>query len=388
MYAQRFFAKFSASQIIAAATLALFAWAAPLRCVQAQAPAGAPIKVGAVIALTGPGAGLGIPERNGLLLAERVINEKGGIKGRPIKLIIEDDSSKPDIAKSKAERLIHEENVVALIGPSLTASTGAVGAVTNAMPLAHIVFTGLGPQIESTYKNMFHVLPPHTLNAKALLEYATKAINAKRIGVLHDSGYGSVVMGALKSVAGDYQVEFVSIEKFEVGASDVTAQAAKVKAANPDVVLVIATSPIPFRNAKQVAIKAPILAAIGSATYEYVKGMGEYADDITFAEFLVSEDPLPNQKEFSELYRKTYNASPKAFDAAGWDALHILAKALAAAGADAKTEALAAAIRAPYQGVMAKFDFSAPDMTGIALSSYVYSKLVKGKFTRLPFVNK
>jgi len=183
-------------------------------------------------------------------------------------------------------------------------------------------------------------------------------------------------------------VEFVSVEKFEVGASDVTAQAAKVKAANPDVVFVVATSPIPFRNAKQVAIKAPILAAIGSATYEYVKGMGEHGDDITFAEFLVSEDPLPHQKEFCELFNKSYNAYPKAFDAAGWDAVHILAKGLEGAGPDAKTEALAAAIRGPYQGVLAKFDFSAADMTGIALSSYTYSKLVKGKFTRLPFVNK
>jgi branched-chain amino acid transport system substrate-binding protein len=277
---------------------------------------------------------------------------------------------------------------VALLGPSLSASTGAVGAVTNGIPMTHIVFTGLGPQIEMTYKNMFHVLPPHALNARALLEYATKGLNAKRVAVLHDTGYGSVVMGALKGVAGDYQVEFVSVEKFEVGASDVTAQAAKVKAADADVVLVIATSPIPFRNAKQLAIKAPLLAAIGSATYEYVKGMGEYADDITFAEFLVSEDPLPHQKEFTELFRKTYNAYPKTFDAAGWDAVHVLAKALNAAGPDAKTEAIAAAVRAPYQGVVAKYDFSAPDMTGIALSSYTYSKLVKGKFTRLPFVNK
>ncbi len=354
----------------------------------AQAASGEPIKIGAVVALTGPGAGLGIPERNGMLLAERAINEKGGIKGRPIKLIIEDDSSKPDVAKSKAERLIHEEKVVALIGPSLSASTGAVGAVTNSIPLVHIVFTGLGPQIESTYKNMFHVLPPHTLNARALLEYATKGLSAKRIGVLHDSGYGSIVMGALKSVAGDYQVEFVAVEKFEVGASDVTAQAAKVKAASPDVVLVIATSPIPFRNAKQVAIKAPIVAAIGSATYEYVKGMGDYADEISFAEFLVSEDPLPHQKEFSELFRKAYNAYPKSFDAAGWDAVHILAKGLAAAGPDASTAALAGAIRGPHQGVMARYDFAAPDMTGIALSSYTYSKLVKGKFTRLMFTNK
>ncbi|MFN0316151.1 MAG: ABC transporter substrate-binding protein [Burkholderiales bacterium] len=353
----------------------------------AQAQTGTPIKIGAVVALTGPGAGLGNPERNGMLLAEKLINERGGIKGRPIKILIEDDGSKPDIAKSKAERLIYDEKVVALLGPSLTASTGAVGGITNGIPMVHIVFTGLGPQVEHSYKSMFHVLPPHSLNARALMEYATKALGAKRIGVLHDSGYGSVVMGAMKTVAGDYQAEFVATEKFEVGANDVTTQAAKVKAANPDVVFVIATSPIPFRNAKQLGIKAPLLAAIGSATYEYVKGMGEFGDDIVFAEFLVSEDPLPHQKEFVELYRKTYNTMPKAFDAAGWDAVHILAKGLTKAGPDAKPDDLAAAIRGPHQGVLAAYNFAAPDMTGIALSSYTYSKLVKGRFTRLPFTN-
>lgn len=362
-------------------------WMMAMFATSVQGQSGPPIKIGAVIALTGPGAGLGIPERNGMLLAERAINERGGINGRPIKLLIEDDSSKPDIAKSKAERLIHDEKVVALLGPSLTASTGAVGAVTNALPLVHLVFTGLGPPIELTYKHMFHLLPSHALNARALMEYATKAHAAKRIGVLHDSGYGSVVMAALKGVADRYNAEFVITEKFEVGANDVTTHAAKVKAANPDVVFIIATSPIPFRNAKQLNLKAPIVGAIGSASYEYVRGMGEFADDITFAEFLVAEDPLPHQKEFVELFRKHYNASPKAFDAAGWDALHVLANALRKAGANAAPAALASAIRAPYQGVMAAYDFAAADMTGITLSSYIYSKLVKGKFTRLTFKN-
>ncbi len=347
-----------------------------------------PIKIGAVFSLTGAGAGLGGPERHGALLAAKVINQRGGVKGRPIKIIIEDDGSKPDIAKSKAENLIYGEKVTALIGPSLTASTGAVATITNAVPMIQIACTGLGPPIERSYKKLFHVLPPQVLNAKALLEYATKAAKAKRIGVLHDSGYGNVVMTALKSVAASYEVEFVATEKFEVGATDVTTQAAKIKAVNPEIIFVIATSPIPFRNVKQIGIKQPILAAVGSSSYEYVKGMGDFADEIIFAEFLVAERPLPHQVEFVNLYQKEYGALPKTYEAAGWDAVHILAKALEKAGPDASAEALAAAIRAPTQGVLATYDFGKDDMTGIELSSYTYSKLVKGQFTRLPFSNR
>jgi branched-chain amino acid transport system substrate-binding protein len=344
-----------------------------------------PIKIGAVLSLTGPGAGLGLAERNGIQLAEKLINEKGGISGRPLQILIEDDGSKADIAKSKAENLIFNEKVKAMLGPSLTASTGAVAAITNAQQVPQFAITGLGPQIELTYKSLYHMMPPQTLNARAMLEYTTKALKAKKIGVLHDSGYGQLVTNALKEQSGSYGVEYVAIEKFEVGASDVSTQAAKVRAANPEVLFIIATNPIPFRNARQMRIEQPIVSAIGSSAYQYVKGMGEFGHDIVFPEFVVSEDPLAHQVEFVNQYKKAYNELPKNYEAAGWDAVQVLARALQKVGPDATPEAIAKAVREPYRGVTASYNFGAPDMTGIELSSYVYSKLVNGKFTRLPF---
>ena len=357
----------------------------PLLPFVAAAQSKEPIKIGAVLALTGPGAGLGQAERNGIQLAEKAINDKGGVKGRPLKILIEDDGSKADIAKSKAENLIFNEKVVAMIGPSLTASTGAVAAITNAQGIPQLAITGLGPPIELTYKSLYHLMPPQTLNAKAMLEYTTKGLKAKKVGVLHDSGYGQLVTNALQAQASAYGIEFVATEKFEVGATDVSTQAAKVRAANPEVVFVIATSPIPFRNARQMRIEQPIVSAIGSSAYQYVNGMGEFGHDIVFPEFVIGEDPLPHQVEFVNLYRSINNALPKNYEAAGWDAVLILSKALEKVGPDAGPEALAKAIREPYKGVLATYNFGASDMTGIELSSYAYSKLVNGKFTRLPF---
>jgi branched-chain amino acid transport system substrate-binding protein len=356
--------------------------------IRAQTAQGEPIKIGAVVSLTGPGAGLGQPERNGMLLAEKDVNDKGGVQGRPIKVLVEDDGSKADNAKNKAEQLIFDEKVVTILGPSLTASTGAVAAMTNNEGMAELALTGLGPKIELSYKSLFHLLPPQELNARAMLEYATKALNSKKIGVLHDTGYGQVVTNSLNALKAQYGVEFVAVEKFEVGATDTSAQAAKVRAANPDVVFIIATSPVPFRNARQVRISQPIVSAIGSSSYDYVRGMGEFADDVVFPEFVVGEDPLPHQVEFVNKYRQAYNSLPKNYEAAGWDAVHIIAKAVETAGPNAKREEIANAIRGPYAGVLAAYNFEVDDMTGIQLSSYVYSKLVKGAFTRLPFVAK
>ncbi len=348
-----------------------------------------PVKVGAVLSMTGPGAGLGGPERNGILLAQKRINENGGINGRTLQVIIEDDGSKADIAKSKAEGLIHGEKVVALLGPSLTASTGAVASVTNRLGMPQLCMTGLGPEIELSYKSLFHMLPPQSLNAQAMLEYIAKELKAETLGVLYDSGYGQLVMTHIENLHQNYGIKIVASEKFEVGATDVSTQAAKVRAAKPEVVGIVATSPVPFRNARQMRINQPIVSAVGSSSYEYVKGMGEFADDIVFPEFIVSEDPLPHQKEFVDLFVKEYGTLPKTYDAAGWDATHVIAQALVKAGPDADSEAIAAAIRDNrYQGVIARFNFSAPDMTGIELDSYTYSKLVGGKYTRLAFTAK
>jgi branched-chain amino acid transport system substrate-binding protein len=114
--------------------------------------------------------------------------------------------------------------------------------------------------------------------------------------------------------------------------------------------------------------------------------MGEFADDVVFPEFVVGEDPLPHQVEFVKSTGR-YNSLPKNYEAAGWDAVHIVAKAVETAGANAKHE------RSPRRSTVhmrecSAHNFAAADMTGIQLSSYVYSKLVKGAFTRLPFVAK
>ncbi|MFO1079096.1 MAG: ABC transporter substrate-binding protein [Reyranellaceae bacterium] len=350
----------------------------------AATPAGDPVKVGVIVSTTGAGAGLGIPERNGLLLAEKDINAKGGINGRPLKLIVEDDASNPDTALSKANDLVFGQKVVALIGPSMTASTVAVGGVTHANKIPQIAFTGLGPAIERDRKCLAHILPPQKLNAQALLEYA-KEIKATKLGVLHDAGYGAVVLAELKPMLDKYGVKLVAVEKFEIGATDTTTQAAKVKAAQPDAVLIIATSATPFRNVRQIQMTQPVIAAIGSSSYEYVNAMGVGANNVVIPEFLVGEDPLPSQKDFVETYKKAYNATPKNFEAAAWDAAHLLAAAIAKAGPDAGGEKICEAMRQPYTGVMASYNFGADDLTGIPMSSYVYSKLVDGKYTRTPF---
>lgn len=352
---------------------------------------GEPIKFGAVVSVTGVGAGLGVNERYGLQLAEKTINAKGGFKGRPIRIIIEDDTSNPDTAVTKVNDLIFNQKVITVFGGSLLGPSVAMGGITDSAKIPQLTFTGLGPAVELKRKCVFHMLPPHELNARGLFEYA-RSIGAKKVGVLHDTGYGNVVMREINNVSGDYKdIQVISPEKYEMAATDATAQAAKIRALNPDAIFVIGTTATPFRAIRQLQMKQPIIAVNGASSYEVLNAMGPVvANDVIFPEFIVNEDPLPNQKEFVETFRKEMNGGrAKNFEAAAWDAVHIAMRALDKAGPEAGGEKLCAAMREPYVGVMANYNFSADDMTGIHLSSFVFSKLVNGQYTRTPFrINK
>ena len=108
-------------------------------CALAQPATGEPIKIGAVLSITGPAAGLGIPTRNGMLLAEKAVNAAGGVRGRPIKILLEDDSSNPDNARTKTTALVFNEKVVGMLGPGQVAQIIASGAVTDPLKIPQIV---------------------------------------------------------------------------------------------------------------------------------------------------------------------------------------------------------------------------------------------------------
>lgn len=346
-----------------------------------------PIRLGAIVSTTGGLASLGLAERDGILLAQKVINARGGIGGRPLEIVVEDDSSNPDAAMSKINTLLHSQKVAAVIGPTGIAQTVAVGALTQREQIPLLAFTGMGPAVEASRTCVLHLTPAQGLNAAALLSYV-RDNGGKRVGVLHDSGYGQVIWGAMKDMGAAYGVSFTAVEKFELSATDATAQAAKVKASEPDMVILLSSNATGFRNLRAVGLTQPIVSVHGTALYDVVRAMGGAADNVVHAEFLIAEDPLPHQVEFVKAYQAEHGKLPKHFEAAGWDAVMAVAAALEKTGPVPAKGALCQALRGPFRGTFAAYDFSAKDMGGLTLGDFSYSLLTKGKFSRLPYQAK
>jgi branched-chain amino acid transport system substrate-binding protein len=344
-----------------------------------------PISIGAVLSLTGPLAVAGLPERDGVRLAIDSLNASGGVQGRRLELVIEDDGSNPDTALSKANALVHTRNVKALLGGTGLAATVAMGGVTSAGNIPQISYTGLGPAVEKERRCVFHLTPAQDLNARGMLEYAAKALNVKQVGVLHDAGFGQAVMASLNQLAGSYGIEIVGVEKFEIGATELSTQAAKLRSSKPQAVLIATSNPAAFRAVKQLRLNVPVVATHISAPYDSVKAMGDAAEGVTFADYLVAEDPLPHQKAFVSAFQSKFGRMPKNFDAAGYDSVYILARGLQQAGPDASGEKICGALQQRHEGQMATYDFSAPDMGGLSVTNFVYSTYSNGKFSRVPF---
>jgi branched-chain amino acid transport system substrate-binding protein len=349
--------------------------------------AGAPIKVGTIVSVSGALAQVGASQREGYLLAEKVINQRGGIKGRPLQLIIEDDSSSPDVAVTKVNGLLNA-GVAAIIGPTSLGAALATGGVTAPKNVLQVTSAGIALPLERERKCLLHMGPAQQLNAAAVLSYAVDAAKAQRIGVLYDSGVGQAVMNSIKELAPRYDANIVATEKFDLAATDMSSQVAKLKASNPDLVLVLAASPTPFRNLRQLNVNVPIVTGLAVAVYDTVRAMGPAAEGVIFAEYLIAEDPRPREREFVELFRDEYKKLPKNFEVGAWEAVKVVADALAAAGPDADREKICAAARKKYAAAHVDYDFTAPDMTGIELAGFQYSVIKGGKFERLPFTAK
>ncbi|MGE0800035.1 MAG: ABC transporter substrate-binding protein [Lautropia sp.] len=354
-------------------------------CGQAQAQANAsPIKVGTIVSVSGPLAHIGATKREAYQLAEKTINQRGGVGGRPLQLIFEDDASNPDTAVTKVNALLNS-GVVAILGPTGLAATVATGGITAQKGALQITGAGIGLPAERERKCLLHMMPSQQINAAGLLSYAADGVKAKRVAVLYDSGFGQAVMNSIKEIQGKYGVSFIAAEKFDLAATDMSSQAAKIRAANPDLIFVISASATPFRNLRQLKVSAPMVTPLAAAVYDTIKAMGEAAEGTVFVDYVVPEEPRAREKEFVDLFQKAYGKLPKNYEAAAWEAVMVLTEALKKAGPDAGGEKLCAAARGKHVGAHIDYDFSAPDMTGIGVSSFQYSTVKDGKFTRLPF---
>ena len=253
-----------------------------------------PIKIGVILALTGPSGAGGIDQQDGVLWAAEAINAAGGVKGRPLKLIFEDDAGDPTKAVLLAKKLITVDKVSALIGTTRYGAAMALIPVTNElkvpiyMPIGgDAVFPG---SIRENQKFTFVNVPESRATALLCVSFLTERLNAKRVGILQQSGvfYDSMVAGkGWTKEAWDKSKAEMLIEKFEITAVDFTAQLLRIKSFKPDALYVATCAggtppPVIVRQAKQLLPGVPIVINGEMPLRSFLELAGDAADGVFY----------------------------------------------------------------------------------------------------------
>lgn len=349
------------------------------------------IKVGAILAETGPASFLGAPEAKTLRMMVEQINADGGVGGREIELIIKDSAGSPEKAISFAKQLMEEEKVFAILGPTTSGETMNIKALCDtgktiliSCAAAEVI---VNPQARYVFKT-----PQKDSHAVTRIFDVMKKKGITKIGIVSSNdGFGNAGKDQLEKIAAKSGITILISEVYDKAATDLTGVLTKLKAKNVQAVvnwsIVPAQSIVP-KNMKQINLNVPLFQSHGFGNIKYVKEAGEAGEGIIFpASRLLIAEQLPDnhpQKavllKYKQDYEKKFKEDVSTFGGHAFDALTILVEAIKKGGADREKvrDAIEGIKNLPGTGGV--FNFSADDHNGLGLDAFEMLTVKGGKF--------
>ena len=377
--------------VLVLSVLSVFGWLAPATAAEE------PYKIGAIFSITGPGSSLGVPERDTAVMIEADVNARGGVKGpdgklHPVKLVIYDDASDETKAVLAAKKLIDEDRVTAIVGTTLS---GTSLAILDAVQKANIPMISCAAAVKivepvAERRWVFKTPQSDHLIVGVLVDYL-KAKALTRVGWLNvDYAFGSLGWIEFEKAAHHAGLTVVANEKFGQKDVDMTAQLTRVKAANPQAVVVWSIPPsasIATKNYADLGIRAPQFQSHGIGNKKYIELAGPGANGVTFpaGKLLVAEQLADNdvQKPVLLAYAKDFEAkfgSRNTFGGHAWDAVQLAIKAIEKAGPDRAKVRDAIESTRNFVGVTGVFDFSATEHNGLDRRAVTMIQIVDGQW--------
>lgn len=337
-------------------------------------------KIGVVSYLTGAGAAYGEAITNGLKLAQSEINEQGEVN---IDLVIEDSAGEAEQALSAAQKLMNDEEILAIIGPTLSTEFFAVApeADLNGISIMGTSTTAEGiPEIgDYVFRNSI----PEALAIPTAMEKAVERTGAKKVALIYGNDDVLTKSGfdTMKKTAEEMGLEIVTIETFQKGQSDYNAQLTKIKNANPDLILASALyneGAVIMDQARKMGIEVPFVGGNGFNSPQVLEIAGEAANGLIVATPWFGESEDSKVVEFNKKFEEAYGKLPDQFAAQAYDALYIYADALKRAGeADRELFHEALAETKNFEGLLGNFSF---DEIGDVVMDVKVVEIKDGKF--------
>ena len=340
------------------------------------------IKLGAVLPLTGDIASYGNNTKNGIDMAVSEINKAGGVAGRKIFIVYEDDKGISKESVNAIQKLILTDKVPVVMGAAASSNTMAIAPIANKNKT--VLITPISSSKELTDKGgeyFYRMCPSDAYQSRILADWIwTKGL--KTVGIIYvnnswGNGLKDEFITSYKKIGGKVLVEEASVE----GDKDFRAQILKITQENPDAIFAPTygiEGGIILTQLKELGIKHPVFGADVWSSPELLASAGDAAEGVMLT--LPAEPSGRIYNEFAKEYKKNFNKDPDIYAAYSYDMMHIVYNALKAGcstGEDIKTFLLG---MQGYDGVTGKTVF---DKHGDVISKDFSRQIIKnGKYTR------
>lgn len=304
------------------------------------------IKIGVIGPFTGGSSSMGVSMRDGVTLAAKEINAKGGVLGKQIELVLRDDEAKNERGVEIAQEFINKTKVVAAVG---YINTGVALASQRffqeaKIPVINCVATGtlITHQFDKEPENyIFRNAAHDTIQAPMIVEEAVTRRGFKKVAIMADStAYGDLGRKDLTAALEAKGITPVASEKFNIKDTDMTAQLLKAKEAGAEVILTYAIGPELAQIANGMAKlgwKKPMIGSWTLSMANFIDTAGKNGEGATMPQTFLQDPNTPARKAFIDAYLKEFKPKKNRIDspvsaAQGYDSIFLLAAAIQQAG--------------------------------------------------------
>ena len=365
------------SPAMLAAAVALGLWVGG--CTQNSADE---IVVGEFASLTGGTATFGKSSNAGVQLAAEEINASGGLLGKKLRVVVEDDQSKPEEARTAVLKLLKQNQVVAVLGEVASSRSLAAAPECQRAGVPMISPASTNPKVTAVGDYVFRVCFIDPFQGSTMAKFAAETLKAKTAAILRDvkNDYSVGLADFFRDEFVRHGGKILADISYSEGDIDFKAQLTTIRGAQPDVVFVpgyYTEVGLIARQARELGITVPLLGGDGWDSPRTIEIGGAAVDGCYFSNHYAADDPNPLVQKFIEKFRAKYSEVPDAMAVLGYDAAQVLADAIRRAGST-KGKPLRDAIAATkdFPGVSGKITI---DAERNARKSIVVLKIDGGK---------
>ena len=341
------------------------------------------ITIGTVTTNSGTAAAYGEAEVKGFELAVSEINAKGGINGKKVKLESMDDKGDATEASNAYNKLAGDNNVLAVAGPTISATTAAVAPLADQSKLVTIAPAATSDSIE-TGNYLFRTCFKDSYQGEVAARFAAENLKVKKVAVLYGTGdpYSSGVGEAFAKAAEKLGLEVVDKESSSsADDTEYSAQLQKIQASGAELLYApyyySVAGPYIIPQARSVGFEGYVMGPDGYDGLKLTGDKSQYNKTYYTTHYSADDNTNTKVQDFIKSYKEKNNAEPNTFAALGYDTIYMLKQAIEKAGKNATREDVRNAVTGMnFDGVTGKFTM---DKSGSPTKSVIVLEMKDGK---------